>query len=89
VGRERERGREGGREKEREREREREREQVRIKYLCNPLQFQIHRYQKMKNHFLKNGAWAGEIVNWLRALAAVSEDLSSTPTPYMVAYNCL
>jgi hypothetical protein len=43
----------------------------------------------MKNHFLKNGAWAGEIVNWLRALAAVSEDLSSTPTPYMVAYNCL
>ena len=32
---------------------------------------------------------AGKMAQWLRALAALSEDLSSAPSTHMVAHNSL
>jgi hypothetical protein len=34
-------------------------------------------------------AWAGEIVQQLKALAALPEDSGSTPSKHMEAHNCL
>jgi hypothetical protein len=33
--------------------------------------------------------WAGEIVSWLRALAAFAEDPGSNPSTRIVTQNCL
>jgi hypothetical protein len=39
----------------------------------------------LRNHWV----WAGEIAQWLRALAALPEVLSSNPSSHMVAHNHL
>jgi hypothetical protein len=38
---------------------------------------------------LKHQSWAGELAQWLRALTALPEDLSSNPSNHMVAQNHL
>ena len=38
---------------------------------------------------LKKTKWAGEMAQWLRALPALPEVLSSTPSIHMVAHNHL
>jgi hypothetical protein len=54
--------------------------------------------EKKKNHlrerkksfsFLIYKTWAGEIAQWLRALTALPEILSSNPSNHMVAHNHL
>jgi len=37
----------------------------------------------------ENTKEAGEVAHQLRALAALPEDLCSTPSAHMVAHNCL
>jgi hypothetical protein len=40
-----------------------------------------------KTFYLKNKTWAGEMAQWLRALTALPEVLSSNPNNHMVAHN--
>jgi hypothetical protein len=42
---------------------------------------------KFMNKYIRLGA--GEMAQWLRALAALSEDLDSIPSSHMAAHNCL
>jgi hypothetical protein len=43
----------------------------------------------IQEHIRKADEGAGEMTQWLRALAAVPEVLSSIPSNHMVAYNHL
>jgi hypothetical protein len=48
----------------------------------------IQTHLKNKENF-KIKYWAGEIFQWLRTLAALTEDLASFPGTHTVADNCL
>ena len=48
----------------------------------------VHIYTYIFN-WLKYGMWAAEMAQWLRALTALPEALSSNPSDHMVAYNHL
>jgi hypothetical protein len=38
-------------------------------------------------HYLKKNYWAGEVAQWLRALTALPEVLSSISSNHVVAHN--
>jgi hypothetical protein len=44
---------------------------------------------KQRNHVSENKKRAGEMVQWLRALTALPEGLSSNPSNHMVTHNHL
>ena len=44
---------------------------------------------EMPLHIKTDDAWAGEMTQWLRALTALPEVLSSNPSNHMVAHNHL
>jgi hypothetical protein len=95
-------GREKGREREREREREGEREREReretgTKYSFQPSVSKIGKSltlrstcrKKQLKKIPRSQKWAGEMVLWLRELAALEEDPGSVPRTHMEANNCL
>jgi hypothetical protein len=51
----------------------------------------VHRSKTLTNtgYFKREKDWAGEMAQWLRALTALPEVLSSIPSNHMVAHNHL
>jgi hypothetical protein len=62
-------------------------------HVCIPRNTHTHTHAKTQAHFLffnlDSMTWAGEMAQWLSALTALPEVLSSIPSNHMVAHNHL